>query len=85
MNHSTMAKFTEDEIDDLLYYARVGDKEEFSTLRDAICKRDGVSLVGLIEGARDEYSGNGALHMAAANGHHGKIPSLLSRNMSLCG
>jgi hypothetical protein len=64
-------KLTEDEIDDLLYFARIGDKAEFSTLEDELCKRESVSEVQLLEAAKDEESGNGILHMAAANGHSG--------------
>jgi len=63
--------FSEDDIDDLLYAARTGNMEEFNTLKDGMCKRENVNLVGLLEGAKDEGSGNGALHMAAANGHTG--------------
>lgn len=63
---------SEDEIDDLLYLARTGDKDEFRTLKEELCTREKVALAGLLETARDEASGNGVLHMAAANGHHGK-------------
>lgn len=66
-------KLTEDEIDDLLYYARTGDKEEFDILTNELCKRGNVSMVELVRAARDEQSGNGVLHMAAANGHHGEL------------
>lgn len=64
---------SEDEIDDLLYFARTGDKEEFNTLKEELCKRENVTLAGLLETAKDEASGNGVLHMAGANGHHGKL------------
>lgn len=66
--------FTEDEIDDLLYFARTGDAEEFETAKNELCKRENVSVVELIQAAKDEHSGNGVLHMAAANGHHGISP-----------
>ncbi len=66
-------KIAEDEIDDLLYFARTGDKEEFDTLKDELCKREKVSVLELLQTARDEHSGNGILHMAAANGHHGML------------
>ncbi|KAN0099821.1 ankyrin [Hyaloscypha variabilis] len=62
-------KLTEDEIDDLLYFARIGDKAEFNALEDELRKRESVSEVQLLEAAKDEESGNGILHMAAANGH----------------
>src|SRR4051812_24379857 len=64
-------KLTEDEIDDLLYFARTGEKEEFDTLREELCKREGCSIVELLETARDTESGNAILHMCAANGHSG--------------
>jgi hypothetical protein len=64
-------KLSEDEIDDLLYFARTGEKEEFDTLKVELCKRENVSVTELLIAARDEASGNGVLHMAAANGHHG--------------
>ncbi len=64
-------KLSEDEIDDLLYFARTGDEEEFNALSSELCKRESVSVVELLLAARDEASGNGVLHMAAANGHSG--------------
>lgn len=66
-------KLSEDEIDDLLYFARTGDQEEFNTLSNELCKRESVSVVELLIAARDEGSGNGVLHMAAANGHSSMI------------
>jgi hypothetical protein len=69
---------SEDEIDDLLYFARTGDSEEFNSLREELCKREGITVVGLLEAARDQESGNGVLHMAAGNGHHGMIYALYS-------
>lgn len=65
--------FTEVEIDDLIYFARIGDKDEFETLREGLCKREGCSTTEALETARDSESGNGVLHMSAANGHHGNI------------
>ena len=65
-------KLSEDEIDDLLYFARTGDREEFNTSTKEICEREKISVVGLLEAAKDEESGNGILHMAAANGHEGQ-------------
>lgn len=63
------SKFSEDEIDDLLYFARIGENVEFNTLKDKLCQREGVTILQLLQSARDESSGNGILHMAAANGH----------------
>jgi len=67
---------SEDEIDDLLYFARTGDKEEFNTANEELCKRENITLVELLEAARDEQSGNGVLHMAAANGFEGLLEQL---------
>lgn len=69
-------KLTEDEIDDLLYYARMGEQEEFDTLKNELCKRENASVVELLQSARDEQSGNGVLHMTAANGHHALLAEL---------
>ncbi|PQE28505.1 hypothetical protein CJF32_00005602 [Rutstroemia sp. NJR-2017a WRK4] len=70
-------KLTEDEIDDLLYFARTGEKEEFDTLREELCKREGCSIVELLETARDTESGNAVLHMCAANGHSELLKHIL--------
>ena len=71
---STMpATLSEDEIDDLLYLARTGDADEFNALKEELSSREKVGLAGLLEAARDETSSNAVLHMAAANGHHGKL------------
>lgn len=78
------ATLSEDEIDDLLYLARTGENEEFNALKEELCKRENVSLAGLLEDAKDEMSGNGVLHMAGANGHHGK-PNLPSLSIKLAG
>ena len=60
---------SEDEIDDLLYFARTGDKEEFDALKNELFKREHIGITELLEATKDEHSGNGVLHMAAANGH----------------
>lgn len=60
---------SQDEIDDLLYFARTDDLPEFNALAEELCKRENVSLSELLPVVKDEYSGNGPLHMAAANGH----------------
>lgn len=67
---------SEDEIDDLLYFARTGDAEEFHKLKEELFARQSLKeegpLAGLLMAARDEQSGNGVLHMAAANGYEGQ-------------
>lgn len=63
---------SEDEIDDLLYLARTGEDTDFSILTLELCEREKITITQLLEAAKDEESGNGVLHMAAANGHHGR-------------
>lgn len=67
---STMP-LSEDEIDDLLYFARVGDAEDYKQLTEELCQREGLGGVELLPQVRDPHSGNGPLHMAAGNGHIG--------------
>lgn len=67
---------SEDEIDDLLYLARVGAKDDLIALLTDLCTREKCTIAALLETARDEFSGNGALHMAAANGHDGTSKTL---------
>jgi hypothetical protein len=64
-------QLSEDEIDDLLYYARTGDLQEFTALSDELCKREYTTLTELLLATKDAHSGNGPMHMAAANGHTG--------------
>jgi hypothetical protein len=63
---------SEDEIDDLLYFARVGEKHDFEALANELGHRERCTFAKILESARDETSGNGVLHMAAANGHDSK-------------
>ncbi|CAD6499910.1 BgTH12-04015 [Blumeria graminis f. sp. triticale] len=60
---------TGDEIDELLYLARSGESKEFESLSSALCEREKLTTSELIAAAKDDHSGNGILHMAAANGH----------------
>ncbi|TVY81340.1 Ankyrin repeat-containing protein [Lachnellula suecica] len=69
-------KLSEDEIDDLLYFARTGDKEKFNTLNKELCAREKINVVELLEVAQDAESGNGVLHMAAANGYNSLLREL---------
>jgi hypothetical protein len=63
---------SEDDIDDLIYLSRTGDIDELNTLKAAVCQREKIHVTELLELVKDENTGNGVLHMAAANGHHGK-------------
>ncbi|TAQ87213.1 hypothetical protein B7494_g4459 [Chlorociboria aeruginascens] len=61
---------SQDEIEDLLYFARTGDKEEYTKLKEEVCAREGFNALELLKLVRDGDSGNGVLHMCAANGYH---------------
>ncbi len=74
-----MVQLTEDEIDDLVYFARAGDAAELTaTLAAAVSSRakDGegggksATALVLLAAAVDEGA-NTPLHMAAGNGHEG--------------
>lgn len=69
-------KLSEEEIDDLLYFARIGDYDEFESLGKELCVRENIQIIELLQAARDVNSGNEVLHMAAANGHCGRVASI---------
>jgi hypothetical protein len=65
-------KLSEDEIDDLLYAARTGDKDELTTLLSSLAEREKLSPAEIITSARDEGKST-CLHMATGNGHAGEL------------
>lgn len=68
---------TEDQIDDLLYLARVGETSELTTAISEIAKTLATTPPIVCLAAVDPQSRNGLLHMACANGHRGlrsKLP-----------
>ena len=62
---------SEDDIDELLYLARVGDTQAFQTLLTAVSKTHHTSPPNLLPSVQDAETGNTVLHMAAANGQLG--------------
>ena len=72
MPSATMPSLSEDEIDDLLYFARIGDLQELLSSIEAFAKSTNSTQSSVLSAAVDEQSGNGILHMASANGHTGK-------------
>jgi hypothetical protein len=65
----------EEDIDDLLYLARTGELEDLNACINTISARENSTVSTLLLAAKDASSGNGPLHMAAANGHTGKCTS----------
>ncbi|RFU79277.1 ankyrin repeat-containing yar1 [Trichoderma arundinaceum] len=61
---------TEDEIDDLVYFARVGEDGDLSETLTALSEREKVSPAEILLAAKDEGKST-PLHMAAGNGHLG--------------
>ncbi|KAK4656811.1 ankyrin repeat-containing protein [Podospora pseudocomata] len=76
-------QFQEEEIDDLIYLARVGDKDELSTILSGIIARQTTDRIptpaDVLAQAVDESSKNTTLHMASANGHVEIVEYILSR------
>ncbi|OBT78616.1 hypothetical protein VF21_02364 [Pseudogymnoascus sp. 05NY08] len=69
---------SEDETDDLIYFARAGELADFREQIEVLCKREGCEVEEVLAVAVDGESGNGVLHMAAANGHAEILKHLLT-------
>jgi hypothetical protein len=61
---------SEEEIDDLIYCCRAGEKDEVVDLLSSLSAREKVSTAEILEAAKDEGKST-CLHMAAGNGHLG--------------
>ncbi|KAH6850709.1 ankyrin repeat-containing protein YAR1 [Chaetomium sp. MPI-CAGE-AT-0009] len=70
-------QLSEDEIDDLLYAARTGDKDELTTLLSSLAEREKVSPAEILISAKDEGKST-CLHMATGNGHLETVTHLLT-------
>ncbi|KAH6626474.1 ankyrin-repeat-containing protein [Chaetomium sp. MPI-SDFR-AT-0129] len=70
-------QLTEDEIDDLLYAARIGDQDELTTLLSSLSEREKVSAAEILINAKDEGKST-CLHMATGNGHLEIVTLLLT-------
>jgi hypothetical protein len=64
-------KLTEDEIDDLIFFARAGENKELEDSLKELAEREKVSEAEIITAAQDEGKST-CLHMATGNGHLGK-------------
>lgn len=70
---------SEESTDDILYFARSGETDDLvSTLKSIVADSATPfsSEAEVLLAARDEYSGNNAVHMAAGNGHFGSFSFL---------
>ena len=64
-------QLSEDEVDDLLYSARTGEKDDLAALLAQLAEREKVAPAEILSNARDEGRST-CLHMATGNGHLGK-------------
>ena len=67
----SLPDLTTDQIDDLLYLARLGDTADLQTAIDLLAQTLSTTPSTVLAAAVDKDTGNGLLHMAAANGHTG--------------
>lgn len=81
MSPTTVPSLSEDEIDDLLHFARFGETQELIKSIEDLARSANASDYRIVLSAVDERSRNGALHMASANGHLGMV---FIRRMRLC-
>lgn len=63
-------KLTEDEIDDLIYFARANEKDDLIETIKAIAERENAAPAEVVAAAQDEGKST-CLHMSAGNGHLG--------------
>lgn len=71
----TMApQISEDEIDDLVYFARVGETGDMTELLTSLAEREKVAQAVILMAAKDNGQST-ALHMATGNGHLGMFLS----------
>lgn len=78
MPGTTTTSLTDDEIDDLIYFARAGQLEDFRACIEAFARTSNISHYEVVRAAVEEQSGNSPLHMASANGHASKLGCLAS-------
>lgn len=71
MPAATLPTLTVDQIDDLLYLARLGETTDLKAGIDLFAKGLSTTSSIILTAAVDNDSGNGLLHMAVANGHTG--------------
>jgi hypothetical protein len=73
-----MANLTEDEVDDILYFARANELQDLQTTLSEYATTHSTTEVTICAAALDPTSQNTPLHYAAANGHIGATFALLA-------
>ncbi|KAG6019251.1 hypothetical protein E4U19_003224 [Claviceps sp. Clav32 group G5] len=69
-------KLSEEDIDDVLYFSRVGENDDLSECLAALAEREKVSQAEILLEAKNEGKST-ALHMATGNGHLETVRRLL--------
>ncbi|KAK6442381.1 ankyrin repeat-containing protein [Oleoguttula sp. CCFEE 5521] len=77
MTSSQPPSLTADEIDDLLYYTRVNEKDELVKTIDELAQKHQCNKDAILEAGIDPETGNSTLHYCAANGLTDLLPTLL--------
>lgn len=72
-------KLSEDEIDDLIYFARAGENDDLKEAVAGLAEREGVTPAEILIAAKDEGNKSTTLHMATGNGHLGTSGLQLSK------
>nr|OQO24325.1 hypothetical protein B0A51_07175 [Rachicladosporium sp. CCFEE 5018] len=76
MASSQSPSLTADDIDDLLYYTRVNEKDELLKTIDELAQKYQCSKETILQAGIDPESGNSTLHYCAANGLADLLPTL---------
>ncbi|KAI0449420.1 ankyrin repeat-containing domain protein [Xylaria acuta] len=69
---------SEEEIDDLVYLARVGEDADLTKMLQELAVRDAATPADILTAAREEQGKATCLHMAAANGRAKTVTLILS-------
>jgi ankyrin repeat protein len=67
-----MVELTEDEIDDLMYFARANELSDLQQFKQELSAKHTSTFTALLAFAIDSETGNSPLHYASANGHLGR-------------
>ena len=78
-----MVELTIDEIEEILYLARIDEKIELETYISDLSHTHHCEPASVLYVAVEETSRNTVLHYAAANGHVGKSQVILNNKRSL--
>lgn len=84
MHVSPLPPLTHDEIDDVLYYARVNDADELQQTLNELGRKYQCQPGDTLKAAVEPESGNTVLHYCAANGFAGicfRVPRLNLRHV----